>query len=93
MICKEKIGQINELARYEKKILGIETNYVFHKNADGSYNITVSRGDECGEMSVGEDFIFASKLFALVVQSNTLPENTEDIESDIIMARFLQKNS
>lgn len=89
MICEEKDLRINELARYEKEILGIRTKYVFEKRIDGLYHITVMRGTESGDMAVGKDFLSASEFFGLVVKSDTLPENVEDIEKDIAKGRFL----
>ena len=89
MICEEKIELINELAKYEKKILGIQTEYVLGRQADGLYRLTVSRGKDSRGMVVGNDFFRVSEFFRLVVESDTLPENLEDIESDITREQFL----
>ena len=89
MVCEEKGQPVMVLARYEKEILGVKTDYILEKQADESYRITVRRRNEIGVMLVGGDFLQSSMLFGLVVDSDTLPENIDDIQSDLRQEYFL----
>lgn len=84
MICEEeKRIALCPIARLRKEILGVPTEYQLEFIKDGEYRITVDRGGACGSATVKGDFFRVTDIFRAVVETDTLPENMEYIESDL----------
>ena len=83
MICEEeKSTVLCPIARLRKEILGVPTEYQLEFIKDGEYRIAVVRDGERGEAKVKGDFFHVTDIFKTVVETDTLPENMEYIESD-----------
>lgn len=82
MICHEKSRECCEIARYERNILGLETQYCLKRASEASYEVSVKRGAEEKSVVFNGDFFEIFDLFRSIVISATLPENMDGIYED-----------
>ena len=82
MICKEKSCNCCEIATYEKIILGVETGYCLKRISESTYEISIKRRDIEKRVNFEGDLFDIFDLFRLIVDSDTLPENMDDIAED-----------
>ena len=74
---------MTEIVIRNKQICGVDTQYKFYKNDENSYEIGISRGPKDGALTYIGDFFDAVALFKTMIETDTLPENLEDIAEDI----------
>ncbi len=89
MICHEKSRECCEIAKYERSILGIETQYRLKRASEASYEVSVKRGDEEKSVIFYGDFFEIFDLFRSIVTSDTLPENMDGISEDFNLGKNL----
>ena len=82
MICKENSCDSCEIATYEKSILGVETGYCLKRISRNTYEISIKRRDTEKRVNFEGDLFDIFDLFRLIVDSDTLPENMDDIAED-----------
>ena len=74
---------MTEIASRTKLIRGINTQYKLCKENENSYEMGISRGLNNGTLLYNGDFFDAVALFKTMCETDTLPENLEDIAEDI----------
>lgn len=89
MICHEKSRESCEIARYERNILGVETQYSLKRASEASYEVSVKRGTEEKNVIFNGDFFEIFDLFRSIVISDTLPENMDGIAEDFKLGQNL----
>ena len=82
MICKEKSCDFCEIATYEKIILGVETRYCLKRISQNTSEISIKRRKTEKRVSFEGDLFDIFDLFRCIVDSDTLPENMDDIAED-----------
>ena len=75
--------ELYEIAKYQKVICGIETEYYFFKKNSECYRIVICRENQKTHEDFTGDFFETASLFKLIVDTDTLPENLSEIASDI----------
>ena len=85
MLCQEKREIIRPIAKIRNEILGAVASYVLEEVDNEKYAITVLWKERKGRAVFCGDFFRASEVFRAVVNTDTLPENMEDIERDLAM--------
>ena len=74
--------ELYEIAKVNKNICGIQTEYTLFKANSNIYSIEIKRGEDTVKEVFNGDFFSIVKLFETIFNTDTLPENLPEIACD-----------
>ena len=72
-----------EIEKIRKTILGDETEYTLYKETSNTYSIEIAKGNDIAKADFYGNLFTVVKLFEIIFNTDTLPENLSDIACDI----------
>ena len=74
---------LQEIIKLKKEICGTETGYLLSKERKNVFSIEITRNSDLAKEDFYGDFFDVVRLFEIIFNTNTLPENLSEIAYDV----------